>query len=468
MSRRQALKVSAGSAAALGAAQVFFDAEALAEDKPNPGRKRFCLYIHMGSSCGIATGLVQPPKAGEWPKGFFRRGSNEGAANPLLNQHTQAGSLVFHDYLKFMPNIADQMCLVSGTPQSLSHAQARALQITGGKEFGYSSTWPMAVAQNQRTDAYRNPLVVTGHEKANTVLDVTGISAGSVDQFKSITQDSTAISQTHMDPLWAVLKNRFERKSLGSVELDEGLGSNAEFQLETLTKGLKVLNDADKDIRDLTAALSPTQVNQLVAGCAEKTEIARAANATLRNRLILAGVLAKHGIASGMSFTAAREDRHQGGADVFTARVAAGTWALVNLFWQWIKKEGLADDTLVIVGQEFARSPYNNNFQDVQIMNSQGRAETVRCPGRDHGLFHGLAFLNGKVPSQGRVGMIIDNLTPVGTTNAKGKVDASILGYTSENIVGSMLMRVYPELFPTERIVRKFWPSFREIGPILT
>ncbi|RYE32184.1 MAG: hypothetical protein EOP48_31135 [Sphingobacteriales bacterium] len=58
-------------------------------------------------------------------------------------------------------------------------------------------------------------------------------------------------------------------------------------------------------------------------------------------------------------------------------------------------------------------------------------------------------------------------MVPQATKDSKGTVEASGIAYTSENIVGSMLMRVFDDIFPTERMVRKHWPTFKVIDPLL-
>src|SRR5690606_31070013 len=86
------------------------------EDVGLNGRKPFCLYIHFGSMCGPSSGLVMPNRAGEWPIGYFASGEASGSVNPNLNQHYQEGSLIFHEYNKCLREIAQDVCLVNGTP----------------------------------------------------------------------------------------------------------------------------------------------------------------------------------------------------------------------------------------------------------------------------------------------------------------------------------------------------------------
>jgi hypothetical protein len=113
-------------------------------------KNKFFLNIHFGSSCSIASGLVQPVKKGEWPVGTFRRGSAEFSQNPLLNLHYQEGNLIFTDYHKFLASMADDMCLMNGTPQSLAHGEARSLQLTGFKGAGMGPEWAMAVSEQTK------------------------------------------------------------------------------------------------------------------------------------------------------------------------------------------------------------------------------------------------------------------------------------------------------------------------------
>jgi hypothetical protein len=169
-----------------------------------------------------------------------------------------------------------------------------------------------------------------------------------------------------------------------------------------------------------------------------------------------------------MSINLLNEDTHEGGADQVTAQNTGGVWALVSLFWKWVNANSLQNDVMIIVSHDFSRTAYNSRWSDNEVVDASGNnRKTVRIPGRDHDLSMGMMFINAGVPKSGRVGFITDTLTPVGTKDTKGTIDSSLTPYTSENMVGSMLMRVFPELYPTERMVRKHWPTFREIPQII-
>jgi hypothetical protein len=215
--------------------------------------------------------------------------------------------------------------------------------------------------------------------------------------------------------------------------------------------------------------LSQDELVKLVANCAERNEIANNGYGDwfFKERLLLAGVLAKTGLANGMSVDVMNDDHHIGGADVWTARSAAAKWAAISQFWSWVKSVNLQNDIMIIVSQDFSRSPYNQYYNDINIVDPSGKPISVRAPGRDHGLPMGMMFINGNVPKAGRVGFVGSNMVPQATKDTAGTIDSSGSAYLSQNMVGSMLMRCFDDLFPTERMVRKHWPTFKEIAPIL-
>ncbi len=459
------------ASAAAGALSTLMNNRLLAdEDAPNPKSNRFLIYIHFGSSCGAANGLLQPLTPGTWPSGFFQNGAPAPANNPLLNSHTQSGGMVFHDYMKFLAPMAHEMCLVGGTSQSLDHNVASLLQRRGSASTSISPEWAMGVTQFMKTPERLNPMVLTRGNKTASVSDVTSVSANTLDEFKVITSDIGTIPKDGLDPIWSVLKNRFKNPALGSVLSDASLESSASYQLDTLKVGLPELAKAQADITALRAMMAQAEILKLIDACADKAAIAAVANSDggFKEKLILAGILAKTGLANGMSIDALGEDAHGGGADVTTARLASAKWASIALFWQWIKSVNLQNDVMIVVGQEFARSPYNAAAQNLKIIDATGKELLVKSPGRDHGLCMGMMFINAGVPSAGRVGIVGDNMVPQATKDTIGTTDPAGSPYTSESIVGSMLMRVFGDLFPTERMVRKHWPTFKEIAPILT
>ncbi|MCX6130701.1 MAG: hypothetical protein NTX25_16780 [Proteobacteria bacterium] len=464
INRRDLIKTGSG----LAAASIFLNKSVLAdEDKPQPRSNKFLLSVPFGSSCGVANGLIQPVIPGQWPAGFFERGSTSLAANPLLNAHTKAGNMVFHDYTKFLANMANDMCLVNGTPQSLDHNVARNIQMRGNAVAAFGPEWAMGVSQFMRSDSKKNPMIITRGERAASAPDITTIQATSLLQFQTITSDVDSLKVASAEPILKVLRSRFKGAALDTVQIEPSLGENADNQLNILFKGLPEINAAKEHIDTLTAKMSAAETTSLISTCIDKVGILPEATAAFRDQLILAGILAKTGLAHGMSVDVIGDDLHNGGADVDTARRASGKWAQIAQFWQWIRSVGLQNDVMIIVSQEFARSPYNLNFKDVEIINAKGEKQMIRAFGRDHGLSMGTMFINANVPKAGRIGMVSGNFVAQATKDSKGTIDAAASAYTAENVVGSMLMRVFDDLFPTERMVRKHWPSFVEISPIL-
>ncbi|RYZ59361.1 MAG: DUF1501 domain-containing protein, partial [Proteobacteria bacterium] len=412
ISRRKLLKVSAGASAA---SLLMPSLARGAEDAPHPRSNRFLLYVHMGSSCGMAAGLIQPTKSGVWNSGFFQPGAQAGSNNPLINSHTESSGMFFHDYLKFLAPMAQDMCLVNGTSQSLDHGVAFNLQMRGSQLGTVSPEWSMAVTEFMKTDARKNPIVLSSGIKTPSVGDVTSIRARNLNEFSTITTDSGQVRDKKLDPIWNVLKKRFVGLAPGSVLVNPGIQSAADYQLSTLSVGMPELATAKDDITALQAKLSPASVAAHVAACAEFQAITNEASNDFRDQLVLAGILAKTGISNGMTIEALNEDAHGGGADVDTARRAAGRWALLSLFWQWIKSVGLEEDIMIVVGHEFARSPYNKDVMNFTIKDLSGKDIQINAPGRDHGLSMGMMFINANVPKAGRIGYIADNLVAQAT-----------------------------------------------------
>lgn len=465
VNRRDILKYSSLLAAA---GIPFSDVIWADEDKPAPKSSRFMIYVHFGSQCGIANGLIQPVKPGEWPQGFFQPGAVASAVNPLLNQHTASGNLIFHDYMKFLAPMTDHMCLVNLNPQSLDHGVATFHQTRGHPLLAAGVEWPMAIAQNMKGFKSQNPMVLTSGIKTLPVTDITPVQANSIAEFQSITSDTNILPKGKLDPIWKVTVDQYKQAKLGSVEVEASLGGTAEYQISTLAKGLPEIAAAQADITALTNQLSTAKVNALIDACADKAGISGNADQGTKNRFILAGVLAKTGLANGMRMDLIGDDAHGGGSDVNSPRNAAGKWAIIALFWEWVKSAGLQDDITIVVGQEFGRSPYNKDGLDQTYVDASGASKTIKAPGRDHGISAGMMFINSNVPKAGRIGTVTTNMVPVPTKDAKGTGDMSGVAYVNPNIMGSMLMRLYPDLFPTERMVRKHWPSFVEISTILS
>jgi hypothetical protein len=163
-------------------------------------------------------------------------------------------------------------------------------------------------------------------------------------------------------------------------------------------------------------------------------------------------------------------DAHSGGSDTTIARYAALLWADIYCFWKWVKQQGLDEQITIIVTQEFGRGNYNSAYQIQKIytkLNGTTVLKDIISPGRDHGLFMGTMFLNKNVPPASRIGNIVENLVPLPGSNTTGGVISNAPAYNQTDIIGSMFMRIYPKLFPSEKSVRQYWASFEPIDLII-
>lgn len=464
MKRRQFV----GLAAAMPFANLIMNNLAFAEeDMPKPSRNRFLLYVHMGSICGVSSGLVQPVKPGQWPKGFFEQGVQGNSVNSLLNKHVESNGMVLNDYIKFLAPMTQNMCLVNGNSQSLDHNVAALYQQRGTSISASCPEWSMAVTEFMKTEERKNPMVLTSGVKTISVPDVTTVQASSIEEFARITKDVDVIPQGGNSPFLNLIRQRYAGPKLGTVIAEKNLKSLADYQLSTLTTGLKELNEATADIKSLKDAMADGMIRDLIKDCVEADQIFKEISKDSRDSLIMAGILAKTGLANGMSLRMAGGDTHNTASDIESPRTAGANWALLSLFWKWIVAQKLQDDVLIVVSHDFSRSAYNGKIYEGNVLDANGKNQTIKASGRDHSLAMGMMFINASVPKAGRIGMITDNMVPVATKDAKGTIDGSLAPYTAENIVGTMLWKVFPELFPTERMVRKHWQTFKEISPIL-
>ena len=435
-----------------------------ASNRSSAKRKPFVLYIHLGSMCGVSSGLVQPLQPGVWQKGFFTRGSLDMASNPLLNVQDQYGALVLHNYSQPLAHIADDVCLTNGTPESLDHRIGQLMQMRGNRLAVDAPEWAMALAQANLKPGERNPICITEGQKINKVSDVSMIQARSIENFIDVTSDPSNMPNEFSGPIWSSLAKRFEQDAIGSTKLAKSSYEILKTQLDTLTKGLPELNDIEGDLASIEGKFTQANFNALKADMQDANNIGY--DYSFRNNLILAGIMAKSGAASGMTLRLGGDDFHFGGADVVTARRAAAKWIHLVLFWQWIRQQGLDQDVTIIVSHDFGRSPFNNKYSDHTIQSENGN-QLIRCPGRDHGLHFGMLFINKNVPSGGRIGNVTDNFISFPAKDAVGGFDENASPHLANHLVGSMLMRIYPDLFPNVASITEFWRDFRTVEALL-
>ena len=185
--------------------------------------------------------------------------------------------------------------------------------------------------------------------------------------------------------------------------------------------------------------------------------------------LQLAAGLAGSGRAKGMLLSYGDHDTHGGGSSSHTPRHGSVLFAAVRLFWDWVVAQGLQDDVLVIISHDFTRTAYNEkNKGDHQLKVRQATGiENAKFAtrGTDHLQVMSMMFINGKVPPAGRIGAITDNYVAFGSQNAQGRPDPAIAPYTSDTLIGAMLLRCFDDIFKDEAAVKEFFSDFKLPSP---
>jgi hypothetical protein len=186
----------------------------------------------------------------------------------------------------------------------------------------------------------------------------------------------------------------------------------------------------------------------------------------LAEKLQLAGTLAATGFSPGMAITMPSEDRHDGGSQVMTARIAAAMWAGLTVFWDFIVSEELENKCLAITTHEFGRTPWNAKRPEYEMVH-KGNRITVVSPGTDHHPINGVYLLSGKFQGGGRLGGILDGFIAVGAESFNQSPNGNIAAPRTLSVVGSALMAAFPNEFrhngqPDDgRVVRSIWPDFQ-------
>ena len=180
-------------------------------------------------------------------------------------------------------------------------------------------------------------------------------------------------------------------------------------------------------------------------------------------RLKLAAALIETQASSGIHINLPVHDYHSGGAHVRTARTGSMVWTQIAQFWTWVKTKGYQDDVLIIVANEFNRTPANASSESFNGIISSGNpaGETIVSPGTDHHLSNGMVFINSKLPRASRLGYIGDTFVPTGGKLNGGPAPGTA-PFTSLQLVVSVYMRVFPGVFPNYRAAREIWQPLKE------
>ena len=439
----------------------------------------FMLHIHLGSWCGLSSGLVQPQEVGKWPKGAHFQNETTGSNNPNMNEHHKSGNFVFHDYSKPLQEHADQLMMATISSVALGHPEAKSYQQSGNLPNAPGAGWVAGFSdlafgsKDKKLMVINSPLA--GKPNSFTPNQVT-MEANTMQEFNAASTDGNRVprpgqSNDFSKAFWKKYLERFNSAALNGINrsTDETEKSDIEYTLNTLIDGFSGYNTNDSTYKSLASAISINGLRSKLDDLIDNTNAIMSTRNlvnenTFRNQLILAGMLAQKSTASGMSIQLGGGDLHNGGSDVITARSASKVWIQLMQFWTWVKQNNLDDKILVVVTHEFGRTAYNNSNQELQVFDGNSNIN-VNSPGRDHSLLTGMLFLNRNVPV-GRVGGMGEAHTPLGSDDLRGIVNPNIEGYTSSNVMGSLMLRLFADkLKGDDRLLREYWNNFNQHIP---
>lgn len=462
-------------------------------------RRPFIVYLHMGAWEGYSAGLMQATDVGTYPKGVFFANQSRVHPNPNVNVHHKTGNLILNDYTKVLEGIAGHMMFAVASPQSLAHDEAFLIQQSGSRLEGAGRTpmWAAGFAQATAGTAKASYVINGGSGRgltqlAKTTPGVTSVTAGSIAEVKANFSDPTTIpvpseaekyaalgkSQYAINNNLSAMSDAEKQGALASIDgLRKGIPGidSVRAQVESfmsrggtlsgatftptgnLESRLETANVPDRD------AVMWTSNSGAVLGKTAANNLARGLPA-VHDRLRLAAALIETQAASGIHINVPDiHDFHGGGAHVQTARASCMVWTQIAQFWDWVKSKGYEKDVLVIVANEFNRTPANaSEMPAVKVPTAANPSgANVISNGTDHHLSSGFVFINANLPPASRLGYIADTFVPTGGA-LNGGPQVGKAPYTSQQLVVSVFMRVFPGYFSSYREAREIWQTLRE------
>ena len=478
-SRRQLIKSLPAAAVICGLNEnmsLLPSSQAFAQAPANL-KRRFVLHIDIGSRCGWSSGLLLPRDVGVYPQGSFLAGQRTGSPNPNINRHVKDGNLVFHDYMAPMLRHAKHMSFGVGKPMSLTHGEAAGNQLTGSFITGPAGNpgFGVGVAQSvmDAIGGTSQGLFVEfggGTQTArssSTSSHVSIMAAGSYNDFIEKYSDPKSVPASAYKRAFLDVQSRLSRGYYGGGALSTPQSKALDGTLSGLLAGLPNSSGIWTQVSAaITRANCDAQIETMIDSVAVKASSGQGGWGTGYSDLIealrLAAVLIETKSAQGMGLSLDGHDLHEarfGTAAAITAQATGQLWAQLSVFWDWIISKGFQDEVLVIVSHEFARTPSNGSTRVENIVTSSGPTG-ITGHGTDHHPIFGVSFLGGRVPPKSRIGFVADSVLPSKSKDLAGTPTGDDEAYTVMQIVGSMLMRVFPDLYPNERVVRDIWSNF--------
>ena len=477
----------------------------------NSKNDKFVLYIHFGSADGLTTGMIQPKEVvfdgsssdlahvGKWQKGLFWEnnqvaaeskyfGNSKGgqSVNPNVNIHYKDGKLIFNEYSKVLQPIKDHLCMAVGNARSLAHQDAASFQITG-KRFGSDSgTWvakfAQATAASRGANVVFSPKIGTHSSVYTQIFSTRGtandkvamISADSLDKIAEVLNDAQGIPDAAGDALryWDILKglNKHEGKY-------QTMRQSANFYIDNLLAGASDFIAASPMRKEIETSITIDKCKDLLNSSAlpngkvcdipQYLYTNKSVLALIRDLQLAAG-LAISKQAKGMLMSFGEHDAHGGGSSIHVPRHASLLYAGVRMFWDLMLKNNLQDKVMIIISHDFTRTAYNgrenpNSPQNITYRTSNGLQEMQLYPhGNDHLQAMAMLFINANVPAGGRIGAIHDNYTAFASDDSSGAPNINNAPYTSNTLVGTMMMRCFSDVFNNLSTTQEFFPDFEK------
>jgi hypothetical protein len=475
VSRRDILKVMSLGLGAGVSSRVF-----LSDVSAAVPQKHFFLYIHCGSWDGISTGLLQPNSVSEWPRGVFRAGvdfspgstvQGQVMGNRLVSRIAASNNHFLTHYASPLRDVTQNLVHVTCAPGSLDHNVARVIQQTGTASG--QPHWISGLAQAFRDPLKASHFVVNSPYITGTTPDISNIVARDLDRFRSVFQESVESND-------AGVKAASQEFAKAGASIFDSLGGPSllprnfkttfEGTLEAIIRGISGVADTDPAVVSVRSAFGKANVDAKISEYFNNNDAAGIVDAegadSLSNQFILAGSLAASGAAHGMVIQMPGEDRHFGGADLSTARMAGNLWTQLVIFWKWLEQAGIQDRVTVIVSHEFTRTAWNaRTIQGSAQIN--GQEVNFVSPGRDHHPINGLYVLDKRIKAGVRYGGLRNGFTASGSRSLGGMPDTSVPAPTTQQALGTLFFTLFdqfrhPGQPDSARVVRAFWPTFAD------
>lgn len=450
-----------------------------------PSERQFFLYIHCGSWDGIATGLLQPNSVNRWPTGCFFSGQShvpgaqssryrsggEAVGNPLVGQILSSNGHLLTHYAKPLGEISNHLLHVTCAPGSLDHNVARVIQQTGSPSG--QPHWISGLAQAFRDPGKPSQFVVNSPLITGTTPDISNIAARNLARLRRLFKETVALQD---DPLIEG-RTAFAKAASSAFEAFEGPSilpasyrTTFEGTIGSIINGIDGLAENDAAVvsasREFSTAKVESEILRHFSSNDAQGIVDAQGSASLSQQLTLAAALAASSAAYGMVIQMPSEDRHFGGSDINTARMAGNLWTQLNQFWKWLENEKIQERVTVVITHEFSRSQWNGKVTRGTIERN-GNMIDIASPGRDHHTVNGLYVLSSKLTQGVRFGGLRNGFTGAGSRAMNAPPDGAVAAPTTQQSLGTIFHTLFdqfkhPGQPDSGRRIREIWPSFED------